>query len=77
MHQLLSFVGWGETLFGFLTRMVDETQTFVDICKAELQKSGQDMERSELFIVTHTRKDGIPVNSECAVAIVYLSGASI
>ncbi|MQL82395.1 hypothetical protein Taro_014870 [Colocasia esculenta] len=34
-----------------------------------LQKSGQDMDRSELFIVTHTRKDGIPVNSECAVAI--------
>ncbi|MQM01266.1 hypothetical protein Taro_034018 [Colocasia esculenta] len=27
------------------------------------------MDRSELFIVTHTRKDGIPVNSECAVAI--------
>ncbi|MQM01370.1 hypothetical protein Taro_034125 [Colocasia esculenta] len=27
------------------------------------------MDRSELFIVTHTRKDGAPVNSECAVAI--------
>ncbi|MQM18030.1 hypothetical protein Taro_051015, partial [Colocasia esculenta] len=45
------------------------TQTFADIRKAELQKSGQDMDRSKLFIVTHTRKDGIPVNSECAVAI--------
>ncbi|MQL71508.1 hypothetical protein Taro_003824 [Colocasia esculenta] len=45
------------------------TQTFADIRKTELQKSGQDMDRSELFIVTHTRKDGIPVNSECAVAI--------
>ncbi|MQL82832.1 hypothetical protein Taro_015300, partial [Colocasia esculenta] len=48
------------------------TQTFADICKAELQKSGQEMDRSELFIVTHTRKDGVPVNSECAVAIVQL-----
>ncbi|MQM15913.1 hypothetical protein Taro_048866, partial [Colocasia esculenta] len=45
------------------------TQTFADIRKAELKKSGQDMDRLELFIVTHTRKDGIPVNSECAVAI--------
>ncbi|MQM16854.1 hypothetical protein Taro_049815, partial [Colocasia esculenta] len=27
------------------------------------------MDRSELFIVTHTRKDGVPVNSECAAAI--------
>ncbi|MQM06688.1 hypothetical protein Taro_039517 [Colocasia esculenta] len=34
-----------------------------------LQKSGQEMDRSELFIVTHTTKDGIPVNSECVVAI--------
>ncbi|MQM16199.1 hypothetical protein Taro_049151, partial [Colocasia esculenta] len=47
------------------------TQTFADIRKAKLQKSGQEMDRSELFIVTHTRKDGIgvPVNRECAVAI--------
>ncbi|MQM23420.1 hypothetical protein Taro_056484 [Colocasia esculenta] len=31
------------------------------------------MDRSELFIVTHTRKDGVPVNSECAVAIVSVN----
>ncbi|MQM13051.1 hypothetical protein Taro_045970, partial [Colocasia esculenta] len=49
------------------------TQTFADIRKAELQKSGQDMDRSELFIVTHTRKDDIPVNSECVVAIMVAS----
>ncbi|MQM09887.1 hypothetical protein Taro_042768 [Colocasia esculenta] len=47
------------------------TQTFTDIRKAELRKSRQEMDRSELFIVTHTRKDGIPVNSECAVAITH------
>ncbi|MQM12627.1 hypothetical protein Taro_045546, partial [Colocasia esculenta] len=34
-----------------------------------LQKNVQEMDRSELFIVTHTRKDGVPVNSECAVVI--------
>ncbi|MQM22058.1 hypothetical protein Taro_055106 [Colocasia esculenta] len=48
------------------------TQTFADIRKAELQESGQDIDRSELFIVTHTRKDGIPINNECAVAILAL-----
>ncbi|MQM22494.1 hypothetical protein Taro_055547 [Colocasia esculenta] len=49
------------------------TQTFAYIRKAELQKSGQEMDRSELFIVTHTRKDGVSVNSECAVAITVAS----
>ncbi|MQM12542.1 hypothetical protein Taro_045458 [Colocasia esculenta] len=51
-----------------LSRQVEAPEVFDDI-KVMLQKSGQDMDRSELFIVTHTRKDGIPVNSQCAVAI--------
>ncbi|MQL86976.1 hypothetical protein Taro_019500, partial [Colocasia esculenta] len=33
------------------------------------EKTGTDPDRAEVFIITHTRKDGRPINEECAIAI--------
>ncbi|MQL73037.1 hypothetical protein Taro_005389 [Colocasia esculenta] len=33
------------------------------------EKTGTDPDRDEVFIITHTRKDGRPINEECAIAI--------
>ncbi|MQM12365.1 hypothetical protein Taro_045282, partial [Colocasia esculenta] len=33
------------------------------------EKIGTDPDRVEVFIITHTRKDGRPINEDCAIAI--------
>ncbi|MQM21651.1 hypothetical protein Taro_054695 [Colocasia esculenta] len=38
------------------------------------EKTGTDPDRAEVFIITHTRKDGRPINEECAIAINVVSG---
>ncbi|MQL86876.1 hypothetical protein Taro_019410 [Colocasia esculenta] len=33
------------------------------------EKTGTDPDRADVFIITHTRKDGRPINKDCAIAI--------
>ncbi|MQL97181.1 hypothetical protein Taro_029864 [Colocasia esculenta] len=33
------------------------------------EKTGTDPDRADVFIITHTRKDGRPINEDCAIAI--------
>ncbi|MQM23020.1 hypothetical protein Taro_056081, partial [Colocasia esculenta] len=33
------------------------------------EKTGTDLDRADVFIITHTRKDGRPINEDCAIAI--------
>ncbi|MQM07664.1 hypothetical protein Taro_040504 [Colocasia esculenta] len=33
------------------------------------EKTGTDPDRADIFIITHTRKDGRPINEDCAIAI--------
>ncbi|MQL80854.1 hypothetical protein Taro_013306 [Colocasia esculenta] len=38
------------------------------------EKIGTDPDRADVFIITHTRKDGRPINEDCAIAINVISG---
>ncbi|MQL87174.1 hypothetical protein Taro_019710, partial [Colocasia esculenta] len=44
------------------------TRSFVDIRQVEKEKIGTDLDRADVFIITHTRKDGRPINEDCAIA---------
>ncbi|MQM02646.1 hypothetical protein Taro_035411 [Colocasia esculenta] len=45
------------------------TRSFADIRQVEKEKTGTDPDRADVFIITHTRKDGRPINENCAIAI--------
>ncbi|MQL98966.1 hypothetical protein Taro_031678 [Colocasia esculenta] len=48
---------------------ISETRSFADIRLVEKEKTGTDPDRADVFIITHTRKDGMPINEDCAIAI--------
>ncbi|MQM00320.1 hypothetical protein Taro_033053, partial [Colocasia esculenta] len=45
------------------------TRSVADIRQVEKEKTGTDLDRADVFIITHTRKDGRPINEDSAIAI--------